>query len=78
MAKFSLLLLDANVIIQLFEFGIWEQFLDCCEVHISQTIVDEAHFYEDENGEQKSIRLAEYAARLTIHNIDASALIQLR
>lgn len=73
MAKFSLLPLDANVIIQLFEFGIWDQFLDRCEVHVSKTIVrNEVLFYEDSNGEQQAINLSRYADRMTVHDPGAS------
>ncbi len=78
MAKFSLLLLDAVVIIQLFEFGMWESFLNSCDVHVSQTIVDETIFYEDSDGEQQAIHLAEYSGKITIHSVDASRLLELK
>ena len=41
MAKFSLLLLDSVLIIELFEIGIWDQILAHCDVHVSETIVAE-------------------------------------
>jgi hypothetical protein len=41
-----LLLLDANVVIRLFEIGLWNQVLDRCEVFLSRTVIEqEVRFY---------------------------------
>lgn len=59
--KFNLLLLDANVVIQLFELGIWDQLIENTEVHLAKTIVDkEAHFYEDDRGNRHDCALKTY------------------
>ncbi|MGC9454003.1 MAG: hypothetical protein ACP5HU_03990 [Phycisphaerae bacterium] len=60
--KFRLLLLDACVVIELFKRGIWEDVLDRCEIHLARTVVDEAHFYEDDLGERHYFDLLEYEA----------------
>jgi len=58
MKRLSLLLLDANVVIHLFEIGIWAKLVELCDLHLSRTVVDEAHFFEDERGERHEIDLA--------------------
>lgn len=57
MKKFRLLLLDTNIVVELFRQGIWETFIDRCEVHLAQTVVDETKFYENENGCRHEIDL---------------------
>ncbi|GAB4547759.1 MAG: hypothetical protein Tsb0013_07790 [Phycisphaerales bacterium] len=46
MTRSRLILLDANVVIQLFQLGIWEQITARCEIVLAQTVVDEVQFYE--------------------------------
>lgn len=55
--KFRLLLLDANIVIELFRHGIWDNFIACCDVHLSQVVIDEVQFFEDESGTQHPIDL---------------------
>jgi hypothetical protein len=38
MPKFKLLILDAGVVIRLHEFGVWNQVLDQCDVHLSRIV----------------------------------------
>lgn len=51
MKKFQFLLLDAGPIIKLFELGLWEKFIERCDVTITSTIAEEAKWasqkYED-------------------------------
>jgi len=42
MKKFQFLLLDAGPIIKLFEIGLWEKFIERCEITIARTVVEEA------------------------------------
>ena len=42
MKNFQFLLLDAGPIIKLFELGLWEKFIERCDVTIARTIVEEA------------------------------------
>jgi len=61
--KFRLLLLDANIVIKLFAMGLWDQFLERCDVHLSRTIADvEAHFFEDDEGQRHDFDLSSYEA----------------
>ena len=78
MAKFNLLLLDAGVIIKLFEFEIWEAFLERCDVHLSKTIMEEALYYIDSNDEQKPIHLSDYKAKMTVHDVSVSQVQELK
>jgi hypothetical protein len=73
MAKFKLLLLDANVVIQLFRFGIWDQLVERCHVHLARTVVKEAHFFKDENGERVDFDVAPDAdaGRLSVFEVSA-------
>ncbi|GAB4462974.1 MAG: hypothetical protein OHK0029_30830 [Armatimonadaceae bacterium] len=77
--KFSLLLVDANIIIELFRLGIWETFITRCDVHLSETVLNEARFYEDDDGQEHSINLAQYqgSGAITVHDVDASQLAAL-
>lgn len=69
--KFRLLLLDANVVIEAFRMGIWDQLVDRCDIHLARTVVDkEAHFYEDDSGDRHHFDLREYEAKGTITVFD--------
>lgn len=73
MKKFPFLLLDAGPIIKLFELGIWEVFIDRCDVTVSQTVADQAKWA---NQEAQDIRIHlepyKHQGLITIIDIDAS------
>ena len=48
MKKFQFLLLDAGPIIKLFELGIWDAFIEKCDVTISKIVADEAKWASQE------------------------------
>lgn len=56
MSRLKLLILDANVVIHLHEFGIWAKFIGVCDVHLPGTVVEESNFYEV-NGQRQYITL---------------------
>ena len=58
MKKFRLLLLDANAVIEISRHSLWDRVVAACEVHLAQTVIDEAQFFQDENGERQEIDLA--------------------
>ncbi len=62
MKKFSLLLLDANVVIEISRQGIWSQVVSRCEIQLAQTVLDEAQFYDDDEGERHYIDLSPHIA----------------
>lgn len=52
MTRSRLILLDANVVIRLFELGIWERIAARHHVLLARTVLDESQFYEDAHGRQ--------------------------
>lgn len=53
MKKFRLLLLDANIVIQLFELGLWDQIVERCEILLSRTVAEhEAKYFSGATGDQ--------------------------
>ena len=58
MSRLKLLILDANVVIHLHEFGIWSKLITLCDVRLPGTVVAEADFYEVD-GDRKYIDLEE-------------------
>jgi len=71
--KFHLLLLDANVVIKLFQIDLWDRLLDQCDIHLSRTIATtEAHFFEDDEGERHDFDLSGYEASGTVTVFDVS------
>ncbi len=55
--KFRLLLLDANVVIQVFKLGRWNELVDRCDIWLAATVVQEAKFYTDDNRDLHPIDL---------------------
>lgn len=60
MSRFRLLLLDANVVIYLFQLGLWDRVVECCDVHLAETVVEESDFYDSVDGVRHRIDLTEY------------------
>jgi hypothetical protein len=59
MGKLRFLLLDANIVIKLFELGLWNAAVDKCDFLIARTVLEcEAEFYFDDEG-QHAIDLGE-------------------
>jgi hypothetical protein len=50
--KSRLLLLDANVVLEIFRLDLWRQLTEKCEVYISETVAGEAQFIEGDSGRQ--------------------------
>jgi len=81
MRKLRLLLLDANVVIELFEQGIWEKVVARCEVYLARTVVEEAqHVPDEEPGFAQQIDLANDIAggQVTVIDVEASRLKDFR
>jgi len=78
--KFRLLLLDTNVVIYLFELGIWDKFVESCDVHMEKTIIEQCKYYEDDNGDRKPIDLSAYVKRSDIveETTELTELVSLR
>jgi hypothetical protein len=68
--KFKLLLLDANVAIEISRQGLWDQMVARCDIHLAQTVLDEAQFYDDEQGDRHYIDLLPYLSAKAIAVFD--------
>jgi len=74
MAKIlRLLLLDANIVIYLFEFSIWDKVVDRCEIFLARTVVKESIDFKDDAGLMHPILLAPYEESEKITVVDVSA-----
>lgn len=79
--KFQLLLLDANIVIELFRLGIWDAFLERCDVHLSRTIAEvEVRCFKDEAGAWQDIDLSPYitAGHITVFDVSRSQMSSLQ
>jgi hypothetical protein len=63
------LLLDADVIIHLFEIGLWGAFINRFDISVSSTVVNEVTHYHDKNGVQVPINLRD--EEITILSLSA-------
>ena len=76
MKRFPLLLLDAGPIIKLFELGIWNKFLQACDVAVLRVVDNEVKWASQEF-EDVRIELASYEKKglLRIIDRDATAVV---
>ena len=73
MKRFKLLLLDANVVIYLFEVGLWDKLVERCEVLLSRIVAErEAQFFEKDDGEKVYFDLQPYIADKRVAIVDTS------
>ncbi len=74
MKKLRFLLLDANIIIKLYELGIWGQVLDRCEVIVAQTVVEhEVKYFREETTDSPIDLTSDVAAkRMAVVGVDAA------
>lgn len=73
MKTLQLVLLDANVVIKLFELGLWERLLPLCSIIVSETVRGEAQFYRARDGSHQPINLDPYIARAEVRVASASS-----
>lgn len=55
MRKFRFLLLDAGPIIKLFELGIWDKFIERCDVTVARVVAEESIFFVAEDSDKQFI-----------------------
>ncbi len=71
--KFRLLLLDANIVIKLFQMDLWDKLVEHCDVHLSRTIAAyEAHFFYDDAKDRHDFDLSTYESSGTITVFDVT------
>jgi hypothetical protein len=76
-----LVLLDADVVIELFRLGIWDRLLGAVPVSLASTVVDEAgHYYDPDTGAKRIIDLQPYISdgRVTVENGDVAEIVRIR
>jgi len=73
MKRWSFLLLDANIIIALFKQGLWDRVVAECDLYISETVVGEAHFFEDDKGARHDFDLGPHIANGSIKEFSVPA-----
>lgn len=83
MPKLNLLILDAGIIIKLFELGLWDQICDSCDIHLSRIVaLDEALFHSSDDGNPhgQPIVLQSYvdAGRVTLFEATPSTIRKFR
>jgi len=79
MRKSRLLLLDTNAVIKLIDIGAWSAFLSRFEVHLAQTVVDEALFVKgadatEASGETIDLSPDVAAGRVKVFNVPSGRL----
>src|SRR5271157_1007610 len=72
MPRLKLLILDANVVILLHEFGAWSHFIARCEVHLARTVAEEEALFYERDGDQLPIDLSENITNQTIRVFDVA------
>lgn len=74
MKRFQFLLLDAGPIIKLFELGIWDAFIEKCDVAISRIVANQAK-YASQEFEDVCIDLEPYEEQSLIKIIDVESSV---
>ena len=77
MKKFKVLLLDANVVIQLFKLGVWDEVVERCEIYLSRIVAEiEAHFFRADDGRRHDFDLGPYVRedKIKVFDIPVSEL----
>lgn len=76
--KLRLLLLDANVLLELHRLGLWSRACERCEFLIVRTVVEEAMFYFDDSGQKVFIELDESAGTFRAVETDLPTISAFR
>lgn len=79
--KFPLLLLDADVVIELHCLGIWDQVVERCDVHVARSIAnDEALYFKDEQGGDCRIDLSSFEGerKITVFDVAIAELERIK
>lgn len=72
--RFSFLLLDANVVIELFGCGLWDVVVAACDIHVGRTVIRESAFFETDDGRREQIDLGPYVkdGRIKTFDVDTA------
>lgn len=80
MRRFPCLILDANIVIWLFAQGLWSAVVQRCELVLSQTVVDEADYFQDSAGVERTIDLQPdiTSGRITVISVSSRDIAAFR
>lgn len=78
--KLRLLLLDANVVLELHSKNLWSPIVERCELLIARMVLEESMFYMDDLDEKVYVDLApdEAASRLRVVDVDLPTINAFR
>ncbi len=78
--RLSFLLLDANIIIELWRLGLWSKVVELCDIHVGKTVVGEANFFLDASGNHVAIDLSVDIAsqRIQVFQVEFPELDEFR
>ena len=71
MSKLKLLILDACVVIQLHELGLWQQVVDQCDIHLSEIVAKREVKFVDANGTRIDLEPTILYKAITLFCVDA-------
>ena len=72
MKRLKLLLLDANIVIQLFELGLWDKVVSQCEILLSRIVAEQEATYFECGDHQERIDLDTDVAQGCIRIVDVT------
>ena len=70
MKRLKFLLLDADVVIKIFELGLWDQIIEHCDIHISRTIIENEALYYKSGEIHERINLTPHKENKIITEVD--------
>lgn len=80
MPKLKLLIFDANVVIRLYELGLWQAVLTRCDVHLSRIVVEDEVKYYHGREQDRLIDLSGDVAdgRIHVFDVELDAIREFR
>ncbi|HVH42742.1 MAG TPA: hypothetical protein VM925_10375 [Labilithrix sp.] len=57
----------------LFKLGIWDRLVAACDLHVSETVIGEAHFFEDDEGNRHDFDVGGYVKSGGVKIVQRSA-----
>ena len=71
MSRLKLLILDACVVIQLYELGRWQKVVDQCDIHLSEIVAWREVKFDDANGTRINLESAVLSKAITLFSVEA-------
>jgi hypothetical protein len=78
MNRLKCLLLDANVVLELFSMGLWDVVAQRWDLHVAETVLNEAKFFFDQNGQSHSINWELYRTQIGVFQLSVGDIAAFR